>query len=118
MKIKTLHIAKIIVTVWGLSAVVVSAEDIESIEKHDNQLEDITVSATRVDKPLYKIPAAIGVVDSNDIGLGKQKLGLDESLVKIPGMFMQNRYNFAQSLKISIRVFGARANFGTRGIKL
>ena len=118
MKIKTLHIAKIIVTVWGLSAVVVSAEDIESIEKHDNQLEDITVSATRVDKPLYKIPAAIGVVDSNDIGLGKQKLGLDESLVKIPGMFMQNRYNFAQSLKISIRGFGARANFGTRGIKL
>jgi iron complex outermembrane receptor protein len=32
--------------------------------------------------------------------------------------FMQNRYNFAQSLKISIRGFGARANFGTRGIKL
>ena len=31
--------------------------------------EDITVSATRVEKPLYKIPAAIGVVDKNDIGL-------------------------------------------------
>ena len=104
--------------VWGLSAAMVSAEDIESTEKQDNQLEDITVSATRVDKPLYKIPAAIGVVDKNDIGFGKQRIGLDESLVRIPGMFMQNRYNFAQSLKISIRGFGARANFGTRGIKL
>ncbi|MCH8847098.1 MAG: TonB-dependent receptor [Proteobacteria bacterium] len=118
MKTRTLHIAKLIVMVWGLSAAMVSAEDIESIEKQDNQLEDITVSATRAEKPLYKIPAAIGVVDKNDIGLGKQRIGLDESLVRIPGMFMQNRYNFAQSLKISIRGFGARANFGTRGIKL
>jgi len=118
MKIRTLYIAKIIVMVWGLSTAIVSAEDIESTEKQDNQLEDITVSATRIEKPLYKIPAAIGVVDKNDIGLGKQMIGLDESLVKIPGLFMQNRYNFAQSLKISIRGFGARANFGTRGIKL
>ena len=118
MKIRTLYIAKVIVMLWGLSAAIVSAEDIESTEKQDNQLEDITVSATRVEKPLYKIPAAIGVVDKNDIGLGKQMIGLDESLVKIPGLFMQNRYNFAQSLKISIRGFGARANFGTRGIKL
>ena len=81
-------------------------------------LEDITVSSTRVDKSLYDVPAAIGYVDQNDISAGKQKLGLDESLVRIPGMFMQNRNNFAQSLKISIRGFGARANFGTRGIKL
>ena len=59
MKIRTLYIAKVIVMVWGLSAAIVSAEDIESTEKQDNQLEDITVSATRVEKPLYKIPAAI-----------------------------------------------------------
>jgi iron complex outermembrane recepter protein len=80
--------------------------------------KEVVVTATRVDKSLYEVPAAVGVVDKNDIGLGKQKMGLDESLVKIPGLFMQNRYNFAQSLKISIRGFGARANFGTRGIKL
>jgi len=118
VKISILHVTKVIFMMWGLSAAIVSAEDIESTENQANQLKDITVSATRIDAPLYEIPAAIGVVDSNDIGLGKQKLGLDESLVKIPGIFMQNRYNFAQSLKISIRGFGARANFGTRGIKL
>jgi len=118
VEIRTLYVTKVIFMVWGLSAVIVSAEDIESTENQTSQLEDITVSTTRVEESLYKIPAAIGVVDNNDIGLGKQKLGLDESLVRIPGIFMQNRYNFAQSLKISIRGFGARANFGTRGIKL
>ena len=80
-------------------------------------VDEITVSATRDDKPLYNVPAAVSLVDSEAIGSGRQMIGLDESLVRIPGLFMQNRYNFAQSLKMSIRGFGARANFGTRGIK-
>ena len=80
-------------------------------------VDEITVSATRDDKPLYAVPAAVSLVDSEAIGSGRQMIGLDESLVRIPGLFMQNRYNFAQSLKMSIRGFGARANFGTRGIR-
>jgi iron complex outermembrane receptor protein len=118
MKLRTFHVAKSIAAVWGLFAGVVSAETMERNDPQVYQLREIVVSATRIDAALYEIPAAIGIVDQDDIGLGKQKLGLDESLVKIPGIFMQNRYNFAQSLKISIRGFGARANFGTRGIKL
>ena len=70
MKTRTLHIAKLIVMVWGLSAAIVSAEDIESIEKQDNQLEYIIVSDTRSEKPLYTILPAIGVVDKNEIGFG------------------------------------------------
>ena len=31
---------------------------------------------------------------------------------------MQNRFNFAQDLRVSIRGFGARAQFGIRGIKV
>jgi len=81
-------------------------------------LGDMTVSATRVDKSIYKIPAAVGYVGKDDIQLGTQQLGIDESLLKIPGVFMQNRYNFAQDLRISIRGFGSRATFGIRGIKL
>jgi iron complex outermembrane receptor protein len=87
-------------------------------QKQNINLNEVVVTATRSDKSYYDVPAAIGVVDEYDIGFGKQKLGLDEALVKLPGLFMQNRYNFAQSLKISIRGFGARANFGTRGVKL
>lgn len=82
-----------------------------------DSIEEIIVSATRDDRPLYAVPAAVGLVDREAIGAGRQMIGLDESLMRIPGLFMQNRYNFAQSLKLSIRGFGARANFGTRGIK-
>ncbi|RKZ45139.1 MAG: TonB-dependent receptor [Gammaproteobacteria bacterium] len=92
----------------------VLAEDSDPTE----HLGDITVSATRVDKSIYDIPAAVGYVGKDDIQLGTQQLGIDESLLKIPGVFMQNRYNFAQDLRISIRGFGSRATFGIRGIKL
>ncbi|MBW2476107.1 MAG: TonB-dependent receptor [Deltaproteobacteria bacterium] len=81
-------------------------------------LGDITVSATRVEKSLYQTPVSIGYVSMDDIQFGRQQIGIDESLVKIPGLFVQNRYNFAQDLRISIRGFGARATFGIRGIKL
>lgn len=82
------------------------------------RLDEVSVTATRVDKAVEKIPAAVGVVDEEAIQLGTQQLGLDESLVKMPGIFMQNRYNFAQDLRISIRGFGARSSFGIRGIKI
>lgn len=95
-----------------LSATAAQAEtEVES-------LGDYTVTATRVDQSIYDVPAAIGIIDSSDITNGEQRLGLDETLVQLPGLFLQNRYNFSQSLKISIRGFGSRANFGTRGIKL
>lgn len=86
--------------------------------KQPEQLEDITVQATRVDKSLYEIPAAVGFVNKDDIQFGRQQLGLDESLNKIPGLFMQNRYNFNQDLSISIRGFGKRSSFGVRGLRI
>ena len=94
----------------------VSAE--ESPDATSSRLEEITVKATRVATPLIRVPASIGVVGKDDIQLARQQLGLDESLVSIPGLFMQNRFNFAQDLRVSIRGFGARANFGIRGIKI
>ena len=61
---------------------------------------------------------AIGSVDKDHIQLGRQQLSLEESLVTIPGLMFQDQYNFAQDLRISIRGFGARSNFGIRGIKI
>jgi len=60
----------------------------------------------------------VGIVGREGVQLARQQLGLDESLVAIPGLFFQNRYNFAQDLRIAIRGFGARANFGIRGIRI
>lgn len=76
------------------------------------------MSAMRIETTLARAPAAISVIGQDDIQLAKQQLALDESLSRVPGLFMQNRYNFAQDLRVSIRGFGARANFGIRGVKI
>lgn len=81
-------------------------------------LEEVMVNATRIPTAWSRLPLAVARLDQDEIQLGRQQLGLDESLVNIPGVFSQNRYNFSQDLRISIRGFGARANFGIRGIML
>jgi iron complex outermembrane recepter protein len=81
-------------------------------------LAEVTVTATRIEKAVVDIPASIGVVDQSTVQRARPQLGLDESLARVPGLFMQNRFNFAQDLRVSIRGFGARANFGIRGIKI
>ncbi len=81
-------------------------------------LEPVTVTATRVDKSLAEIPAAVSRTGQDEIQLGTEQLGLDEALDGVPGLFLQNRYNFAQDTRASIRGFGARSNFGIRGIKI
>ena len=83
-----------------------------------HSMEELIVSVTRSDLPLIEIPGAVFAINESDIQLGRQQLGIDESLSRIPGLFFQNRYNFAQDLRISIRGFGARSNFGIRGIKI
>ncbi len=82
------------------------------------ELDEIEVRATRMQKPIREIPAAVSAIAKESIQLGRQQLGLDESLAAIPGLFMQDRYNFAQDLRIAIRGFGARSNFGIRGVKI
>lgn len=81
-------------------------------------LEEIVVTGTRTEQQLGDVPLAISLVDMRDIQLGRQELSLDESLARVPGLFMQNRYNFTQDLRVSIRGFGSRASFGIRGIKV
>jgi iron complex outermembrane receptor protein len=81
-------------------------------------LEEILVTATRIPTDIQDLPFAAGYVGRDDVQRARQQLGLDESLVVIPGLFFQNRYNFAQDLRIAIRGFGARANFGIRGIRI
>ena len=80
--------------------------------------EPIIINATRVDKRADDIPAAVSIVGQDKIQLGSEGLGLDESLDLVPGLFFQNRYNFSQDLRASIRGFGARSSFGIRGIKI
>lgn len=90
----------------------------QTAQAYSGELEEIIIEATRLSRPLDRVPAAVSVVSQDEIQLGRQQLGLDEALSRVPGLFMQNRYNFARDLRISIRGFGARAAFGIRGIKI
>lgn len=81
-------------------------------------IEELTVTATRAPKEIMRVPAAVSSVGKPAIQLGRKQVSIAESLQRIPGVFLQNRTNFAQDLRISIRGFGARSSFGIRGIRL
>ncbi|WP_372373794.1 TonB-dependent receptor family protein [Vreelandella venusta] len=79
-------------------------------------LPTVEVSAPRLARELYATPAAVSTLAHEDLAQGRQRVRLDEALNRVPGVFLQNRDNFAQGQRIAIRGFGARAPFGVRGI--
>ncbi|WP_445620292.1 TonB-dependent receptor family protein [Kushneria sp. Sum13] len=89
-------------------------EEIETTEA----VETMVISAPRLARELYDTPAAVSTVERDSIQRGQQRVRLDESLGQVPGVFIQNRDNFAQGQRIAIRGFGARAPFGVRGITI
>jgi iron complex outermembrane receptor protein len=99
-------------------AVAASATDPQPAGSDPVSLAPATVTTRRIAEDREKAPAAVGVVPGESIRRSRQQLGLGESLVRIPGLFAQNQYNFAQDLRLSSRGFGARSSFGIRGIKV
>jgi iron complex outermembrane receptor protein len=81
-------------------------------------LGPIVVTATRSAERAFDLPVAIDTVDRDQIQNGQLQVNLSESLARVPGMSIQSRWNYAQDLQLSIRGFGARANFGVRGVRL
>ncbi len=81
-------------------------------------LDEVVVSASRAQARSFDAPAAIQSVDRSTIQNGGPQVNLSESLVRVPGLTILDRSNYAQDLQLSIRGFGARAAFGIRGIRL
>ena len=88
------------------------------IAQTNHALDTVTVTGTRLERDLADLPGAATVVDAQQTQQGQPGLQLDESLARVPGLYLQNRYNFAQGLRLSSRGFGARAPFGVRGLRL
>ncbi|XNM90229.1 TonB-dependent receptor plug domain-containing protein [Escherichia coli] len=63
-------------------------------------------------------PAAVSVVDGEEMRLATPRINLSESLTSVPGLQVQNRQNYAQDIQLSIRGFGSRSTYGIRGIRL
>jgi len=104
---------------WHLSILLFLAPIIATAQEWGaNALDELVITATRIETTIREAPRSVSVVDQLRIQKGTQQLALDEALAGVPGLYMQNRYNFAQDLRISLRGFGARSAFGIRGIKI
>ncbi len=63
-------------------------------------------------------PAAVSVVNGEEMRHAAPRVNLSESLGAVPGLQVQNRQNYAQDLQLSIRGFGSRSTYGVRGLRL
>jgi iron complex outermembrane recepter protein len=81
-------------------------------------LPPVTVTVLRTPIELGRAPYAVGVNDADRIQRGRPGLALDEALRGIPGVQVDNRFNWALGERISVRGFGARAQFGVRGVRV
>jgi iron complex outermembrane receptor protein len=81
-------------------------------------LDEVVVTATRAASTLRESPGALTVIDWDQYRSSEATLTIDEPLRRVPGVFVQNSFNFAQDQRIAIRGFGTRAAFGVREIKV
>lgn len=65
-----------------------------------------------------RLPLARHTLDSERIHAANAGANLSEPLQRVPGLVALNRQNYAQDLQISSRGFGARSQFGVRGVRL
>lgn len=81
-------------------------------------LSPVIVTGTRSERPSFDLPMSVDALSRDEVQEGRARVNVSEVLNRVPGNFVANRENFAQELQISIRGFGARSQFGTRGVKL
>ena len=81
-------------------------------------LDSMVVSVLRGSDRLGSAPYAVSVRSGGNLQLGNTGFSLDEALQGVPGLQVSNRYNYTVGERISIRGFGARSQFGARGIKI
>jgi iron complex outermembrane receptor protein len=67
---------------------------------------------------LARSPLSVSVAREVDLARARAGWSLEESLQALPGLQVQNRYNLAVGERIILRGFGARAQFGVRGLKI
>jgi iron complex outermembrane receptor protein len=78
----------------------------------------VIVTGSRAEHDSADFPAAIDVVDARRIRDTQMRVNASEALSSVPGLVVHDRQNYAQDLQISSRGFGARSQFGVRGVRL
>ncbi|MEE2899461.1 MAG: TonB-dependent receptor [Gemmatimonadota bacterium] len=81
-------------------------------------LAPIEVSVLRTPLLQNASPFSVSVLAGDDLQRGRSGFFLQEALQGLPGVQVQNRFNPAVGERVAIRGFGARAQFGLRGIRV
>lgn len=80
--------------------------------------QTIVVVGSGAEQRAFDTPYAVSVVDADDLRAAGPMVNLSEALVRVPGLTVNLRNNYAQDLQVSSRGFGSRATFGVRGLRL
>ncbi|RPH22527.1 TonB-dependent receptor [Buttiauxella warmboldiae] len=80
--------------------------------------ETLVVTATQDTISELDTPAAVSVVNGEEMRHAAPRINLSERLSGVPGLQVQNRQNYAQDLQLSVRGFGSRATYGVRGVRI
>ncbi|WP_162557141.1 TonB-dependent receptor PqqU [Klebsiella pneumoniae] len=89
---------------------------IAAAQAADEQTMVVTAAPTTVSE--LDTPAAVSVVNGDEMRQAAPRVNLSESLGAVPGVQVQNRQNYAQDLQLSIRGFGSRSTYGVRGLRI
>jgi len=82
------------------------------------QLSPTVVTATRYETNSFDLPLSIDAVTGSEIRDARTGANLSEIAPRIPGVVINFRSTAAQELSISTRGFGARSQFGVKGIRI
>ncbi|MDU7331956.1 MAG: TonB-dependent receptor PqqU [Klebsiella pneumoniae] len=89
---------------------------IAAAQAADEQTMVVTAAPTTVSE--LDTPAAVSVVNGDEMRQAAPRVNLSESLGAVPGLQVQKRQNYAQDLQLSIRGFGSRSTYGVRGLRI
>lgn len=107
-------LAAAVLLVCGAEAAGAQTPDTDSIPRY--QLDSLVVSVLGTPVRVGESAYPISVVGRSELREGKTGMYLEEALQALPGVQVQNRFNFAVGERVTIRGFGSRAQFGVRGI--
>ena len=81
-------------------------------------LDTVTVQGLGTPGPALRAPFPVSVVQEAEIRQARPALALTDALSALPGVQVDNRFNYALGERISVRGLGARAQFGVRGVRV
>lgn len=79
-------------------------------------MDSVVVDVMKTPIRVGDSPYTVSVAGAAELREGKSGMFLEEALETLPGVQVQNRFNYAVGERVSIRGFGSRAQFGVRGI--